>query len=227
LIVAFCLAILGGFLLVPQNHQVVLIEIGPAGPKLWIMTRMLQMGVGMPANLFSFASLLVHGLGVVALSWPVRRESAARGRMRIALVGMAAIGLIYWLVIALGVSKGRISDDVKSPALACATLPDLVCVVLANLLIAGIAYRGGHTRIGRSVHVLSVVQGGGLLLLFSAIYFRNSVAALGWPSLLLHAAGGSGLTIIALWLIVKLAGAAKAVRAGVLLNDEEIQRGLK
>jgi len=145
-----------------------------------------------------------------------------------AVVGMAAIGMIYWVMIALHWwPVGSIGQDIKSPALAVVTLPELGCLALTNLLMAGIAYRGGHTRIARLVRVLMVVQGAGLLLLFSGIYLFNRVEPLIWPSLLLHAAGGSALTIISIWLMSRLAGAAKAVRAGVLLNDEEIQHGLK
>jgi ammonia channel protein AmtB len=76
---------------------------------------------------------------------------------------------------------------------------------------------------GVAMIIFMVVQASGLSLLFGGIYIRKGMTPLLWPSLLMHAAGGIGLTITGIWLMFKLIRTARGMRTGMLIKDEESQ----
>jgi len=209
--------IVGHILWWRRDYDVVLTLAAPVGPKLWIMIRMLQMGIAPAARVAALAGLMLHVLGVGALNWPLRNQTRAMRRMGMILRILLIIGRIDWIVLALRLPVGASrANNIRSPIVAWVTVLDVACIVLTGLVIAGVTKRGGYKRVAKVIVLLMVVQAAGLLLLFSAIYVVNQARpTLLWPSLLLHAAGGLGLTIISIWLIYKLAGAVRAVRAGV------------
>jgi hypothetical protein len=220
LIAALVPPILGCIIWVRRDLEVLFIQAVPVGPKLWIMSRMLQMSGPIQVHLANFLGLMLHVLGVIALSWRVRNQTAAMRWMGMILRGLVVIGMMYWLALACRASAGKMnSNDIKSPILVGVAVLDIACIVLSGLIIAGIARRGGYTRISKWSMLLMIAQAGGLSLLYAGIYMSNEVEPVLRPSLGLHAAGGSGLTIISIWLMFKLAGAARAVRMGMLDSD--------
>jgi hypothetical protein len=212
---------------VRRDFEVIWLQAPAGGPKLWIMIRMLQMGIPTAANVAASLGLLLHLLAVSVLTWPVVNQTRAMRRMGIGLRALVIIGMLYWLALAVWVGRSKTNaNDIKWPALAWVTVLDEAGVLLTGWFIAGVARRGGYRRIAKVIETLTVVQAAGLGLLFVGIYIANRVEDVLWSSLLLHAAGGAGLTIISIWLIFKLAGVARATRTNVLENDEEKRHGL-
>lgn len=227
LIVSSVSQIVGHMIWVRREHEVILIQAASVGPKLWIMVRGLQMGIPTQLNIANFIGLVLHALGVIALTWRTVNQSRAMRRLGVILRVTAVVAVIYWLAMALRASAGKMNSDIKSPMLGWVAVLDVACIVLGGSIISGIARRGGYRRGAKWIMLLMIVQASGLLLLYGGIYIMDQVEKVIWLSLVLHAAGGSGLTIISIWLIFRLAGAARAVRAGVLINDEETERRFK
>lgn len=223
---SFIPPIVGVLVWLRHDREICLIETGLAGPKLWIMIRMLQMGVDLPVDLSNLLSLLLQVAGVTALTWRVRDQGKASRRMGLVLRSLLVIGMLYWLAFGLKWLPAAVRfNDIQSGGLLLATMLDVSCIVLTGFIIAGISRRGGYKRAAKWILVTTIVQAGGLSFLFSGIYIMNNVNHVLWLSLLTHAAGGVALTITGIWLMIKLLRGVQRVRAIVHVKDGQIQSG--
>jgi hypothetical protein len=196
--------------------EVLLLTAAPTGAKLWILTRFLQLDFSTTVKMMGLAVLLVHILGVLAITKRIPPSSPRDRWLRISLRTLLLSTPIFWLIYSWSPPPfRRFSDDIHSHTMMALTVFDVLCVILTNLVIAAISSRGGFKRLAICILLLMALQGAGLSLLFFAIYFTDSVTTLVWPALIMHGAAGLALSLITLFLIYKLLSAARRLRLNI------------
>jgi len=177
--------------------------VGPGGPKLGILSDLLRAPTTMP---WALGSLMAYAGGVLALMWPEHVGIMGLGGIgRLIACLMAAAALIFGVDLVRGQPLlTRIIKIDYDEILTWLIFLDMVAMILVNMRIAGIAGRGGYHGLAKLAGGMMTLQVSGVLILLFALNVSHQGIGLMRASAGAFAAGGVGMSVIGLFLILRI-----------------------
>ena len=134
---------------------------------------------------------------------------------------MAVAALIFGInLLRGGPDVGRILKVGYDEMLTWLIFLDMAALILVNMRIAGIAGRGGYHGLSKMSGAMIAVQVCGVLMLLFALNVSHVSMGVMWASTGAFAAGGVGVSLVGVFLVLRIAWDVVRRRMGVTVADK-------